>query len=80
MSDLKAIRRGDYLFCPVCGGMVDYDPHQRRFKCLVRACGWMDEEETGPGDYDFLTGMFGKQQPDGFQEDKIPYVFGERVN
>ena len=55
----RAKRRGNYLFCPEYGMMtVDYEPYQRRFKCLSRACGWMDEEETDSGDYDCLTGSF----------------------
>ena len=62
----KAKRIGNYLICPECDmTSIEYDPYQKRFKCLNRACGWMDEEETDSDGYDILTGSFQTEQAVG---------------
>ena len=56
----KAKRVGNYFVCPQCGGLtVDYDPHQKRFKCLNRYCCWRDDKEVDRGDYNYFTGSCG---------------------
>lgn len=43
--------------CPDCGStFVDWDPSVRRWRCLVRKCGWIEANESSPGAYNYLTG------------------------
>lgn len=46
-----------YIQCPKCGStFVDWDPTPRRWRCLVRDCGWIEAEESSPGCYNYATG------------------------
>lgn len=39
----------DYEKCPQCGSTsVEYDPLQKRHRCLERQCGWMEETPCLP--------------------------------
>jgi ribosomal protein S27AE len=43
--------------CPKCGSVfVEWDPTPRRFRCLVRKCGWAEAAESDPGTYNYITG------------------------
>jgi len=43
--------------CPDCEStFVDWDPSVRRWRCLVRKCGWVEANESSPGTYNYLTG------------------------
>lgn len=47
---------GKYLTCPKCNSIfVDYDFHQKRFRCLEWECGWKEEKENGTKDYNSLV-------------------------
>lgn len=39
----------DYDHCPRCGSIfVEYDLQQKRHRCLVRNCPWIEDEESLP--------------------------------
>ena len=47
--------QGNLLVCPQCGSsFVDYDFHQKRYRCLMYSCPWIMEKECESGDYSAL--------------------------
>ena len=61
-----------YIQCPKCGStFVDWNQPTRRWRCLVRDCGWIEAEESNPGCYNYLTGScwygYGEGHVDGEQ-------------
>lgn len=48
----KAVRQ-----CPRCKStFVEWDPFEKRFRCLVNGCGWRQQEPSNPGTYCYFTG------------------------
>jgi len=46
---------GKNLVCPRCGSIfIDYDYFQRRWRCLMRNCGWIQKTESDMGNHSNL--------------------------
>lgn len=44
-------RDGEPLVCPRCGSIfVEWDPRQRRMRCLEYFCGWQMRNSSAPDD------------------------------
>jgi len=50
--------------CPKCGSLfIDWDPYQRRFRCLRRECDWIEKKESYPRFYNYVTGSWEEPSP-----------------
>lgn len=48
--------RGNYFVCPNCKTIfIDYDHHQKRFRCLKWDCGWIEKETNDAKNYNNLA-------------------------
>jgi len=56
---------------------VDWDPFQRRWRCLIRTCDWIEEHESDPGSYSYITGAC---QGDKSKESETVMVVGCTTN
>jgi hypothetical protein len=58
----KPIKSGRCLICPKCKStFVRFDPDLRKFRCLIRDCGWVETEKMTDKElegYDYLSGTF----------------------
>lgn len=62
--------------CPECGStFINWNPNQRRWCCLVRICGWIEENESQPEDdthyYKYITGNWYEKEKGRRRKKKV---------